>query len=279
MRGPQAGTCSRFHPFIGAFMLEPVENLRWEIGDHIATLTIARPEKRNAMTGAMYRGMTRWLFALDEMPEVHAVIVRGEGPTFCAGSDIASFGDKSTVERDRHFGYTAEFFLAFSQISKPVIAAPRGFALGGGTALTAAADFAVAEEDALFGVPEIKLGFWPCTIMPPIIRAVGARRAYELFVTGRRFPAAEAAAMGLVTRIAPAGGYEEELRAFVRGIAETSPYAVQMGKRAFYETEGIEYNKAVRLLGKFIPILMESEDAREGIAAFLEKRKPEREER
>ncbi len=256
-------------------MLEPVDNLSWDISDHIATLTIDRPEKRNAMTDTMYRGMRRWLFTLDESPEVRVIIVRGEGPTFCAGADVSSFGDKSGPERERHFGYTADFFLAFSQISKPVIAAPQGYALGGGTALTAAADFAVAEEEALFGVPEIKLGFWPCTIMPPVIRAVGARRAYELFVTGRRFGAAEAVAMGLVTKTTPAGQFEDELTAFATQIAETSPYAVQMGKRAFYEIEGIEYNKAVRLMSKLMPNLLESEDAKEGIAAFFKKRKPE----
>ena len=171
-------------------MLEPVDHLRWEVSDHIATLTIDRPEKRNAMTSGMYLGLTRWLFALDDLPEARVIIIRGEGPTFCAGSDVSSFAGESAVEQDRHFGQTADFFLAFSQISKPVIAAPRGYALGGGTAITAAADFAIADEDALFGVPEIKLGFWPCTVMPPVIRAVGARRAYELFVTGRRFPAA-----------------------------------------------------------------------------------------
>ncbi len=255
-------------------MLEPVDHLRWEISDHVATLTIDRPEKRNAMTGGMYLGLTRWLFALDELPEARVIIIQGEGPAFCAGSDVRSFAGKPVVEQDRHFGQTADFFLAFSQISKPVIAAPRGYALGGGTAITAAADFAIAEEDALFGVPEIKLGFWPCTVMPPIIRAVGARRAYELFVTGRRFPATEAVAMGLVTKAAPADRFEEELGAFARQIAETSPFAVQMGKRAFHETAGIEYNKAVHLLSKYMPVLMDSEDAREGIAAFFEKREP-----
>lgn len=255
-------------------MLEPVDHLRWEISDHVATITIDRPEKRNAMTGEMYLGLRGWLFALDELPEARVIIIRGEGPAFCAGSDVSSFAGKSAEERDRHFGHTADFFLAFSQIGKPVIAAPRGYALGGGTAITAAADFAIAEEDALFGVPEIKMGFWPCTVMPPIIRAVGARRAYELFVTGRQFSAAEAVVMGLVTKAAPADRFEEELGAFARQIAETSPFAVQMGKRAFHEIAGIEYNKAVRLMSKHMPILMDSEDAREGIAAFFEKRKP-----
>jgi enoyl-CoA hydratase/carnithine racemase len=260
-------------------MLESVDHLNWDISDHIATLTITRPEKRNAMTDAMYRGMRRWLFALDEAPEVRVIVIRGEGPIFCAGSDMSSFGDKSGPERERHFGYTADFFLAISQITKPVIAAPRGYALGGGTALTAASDFAVAEEDALFGIPEIKHGFWPCTIMPPVIRAVGARRAYELFVTGRRFSAAEAVVMGLVTKSAPVGKFEDELAAFARQIADTSPYAVQMGKRAFYEIEGIEYNKAVRLMSKLMPNLLESEDAKKGIAAFFEKRISERHDR
>lgn len=255
-------------------MLEPVDHLRWDISDHVATLTIARPEKRNAMTNAMYRGLTRWLFALDEISEVRVIVIRGEGPTFCAGSDVSSFAEDSAVERDRHFGYTADFFLAFSRISKPIIAAPRGHALGGGTALTAASDFAIAEENALFGIPEIKLGFWPCTIMPPVIRAVGPRRAYELFITGRQFSAAEAVAMDLVTKAVVADRFENELRAFALQIAEMSPLAVQMGKRAFYEVADVEYNKAIRLMSKFMPILMDSEDARKGIAAFLEKRKP-----
>lgn len=95
-------------------MLEPVEHLRWEVSAHIATLTIDRPEKRNAMTDAMYRGLTGWLFALDAAPEVRVIVIRGEGPTFCAGSDVSAFAGKSVVDRDRHFGHTADFFLAFS---------------------------------------------------------------------------------------------------------------------------------------------------------------------
>lgn len=256
-------------------MLEPVEHLRWELADHVATLTIARPEKRNCLTDAMYRGLARWLHALDGIPEARVVVLRGEGPTFCAGSDINYFLNKSIVDRERHFGYVADLLQAPSRISKPVIAAPRGYALGGGTALTAAADFALAEENAIFGIPEVGLGIWPCTIMPVVVRAVGPRRAYELFVTGRRFLAPEAVAMGLVTRAVPADRFEEELWAFAQHIVGLSPLVVQMGKRAFYEMADLEHNKAIRLMSKVMAISSASEDAREGITAFLAKRKPD----
>lgn len=255
-------------------MLEPVEHLRWEINGHVATLTIDRPGKRNAMTLGMYTGLRNWLLALDEMPEARVIIIRGEGPAFCAGSDVRGLPEKQGAERDIHFQRTASFFLAFSQIKKPVIAAPRGYALGGGTAITAAADFAIAEEGAIFGITEIKLGFWPCSISPIIIRAVGARRAYELLMSGRQFPAQEALDMGLVTEVHSPDGFEEGLAAFARGIAETPPLAVQLGKRAFLEAAELELEKALPRMAGYMPELLDSADAREGITAFFEKRKP-----
>lgn len=250
------------------------QHLLLGLSDQVATITINRPEKRNAMTDEMYIGLTRMLYELDKEPGVRAVVVRGAGKVFCAGSDINYFLGKSIVERERHFGYVADLLQAPSRISKPVIAAPRGYALGGGSALTAACDFAIATEDTVFGIPEVEIGIWPCTLSPVLVRAVGARRALELFLTARKFDAREAAQMGLVTKAVPESEWEDAIAQLCQQITGLSPLVVQMGKAAFYEMADIEYNKAIRFMSKLMAISSASEDAQEGITAFLEKRKP-----
>lgn len=255
--------------------MEAVEYLHCAVADGVAEIRVERPERRNAFTDIMYAGMARWLHALDADPDVRCIVIRGAGGIFTSGSDITCFRDRTALERERHFQLVADLAIAPSRIGTPVVAAVQGFALGGGTGLTAACDLAIAEEGAVFGLPEIKVGFWPCTISPVVARAVGPRKAYEMALLGERISATDALAIGLVSRVVPAGAFEENVRAVSRRIAGFSAAAVQMGKRAYQQSLDLEFEKAVRFMGRAMALNIATDDAREGIDAFLGKRQPE----
>lgn len=254
--------------------MERVDHLSCEISAGVAEVRIDRPERRNALTDKMYRGLARWLVALDDDPTVRCIVIRGANGVFTSGSDISCFLDRTPLERERHFQLVADLATTPSRIGKPVIAAVQGFALGGGTGLTAACDLAIAEEGSVFGLPEIKVGFWPCTITPVVVRALGPRKTYEMALLGDRFGAEEAMAIGLVNRVVPASSFEDEVRAMAARIASFSAVAVQTGKRVFQQSLDLEFEKAVRFMGRAMALNSATDDAKEGIAAFLEKRQP-----
>ena len=255
--------------------LPPVEGLSCSLAAGTATLAIARPERRNAFTQAMYRGLGDWIVALDREPSVRCIVVRGTGGTFTSGSDIARVLEMGNAEREVHFQLVANLLTAPSRIGKPVIAAVQGVALGGGTGLAAGCDFVLAEESARFGLPEVDVGLWPCTLLPALVRAIGARKAYELALLGERVTARDAQALGLVNRVVPAEAFETELAAITAKICAASPVVVQMGKRSFQQAVDMEFQSATRAMGQVMALNSGTDDAKEGIRAFLERRKPE----
>lgn len=243
--------------------------------DGCATVTINRPRVHNVLTGEMYQGLADLLLALDREPDVRVIRLTGAGDrAFCAGSDVRAFLDRSVVDRARHFEKVARLMETPSRIAKPVVATVRGYALGGGCALTAACDVAIATEDATLGVPELEVGIFPMTIMPVICRAVGARKAFELLVLGRKLSGAEAARIGLVNVAVPAAEYEQTVDDWIGRLLAFSALQVQMGKQAFYTMLDTEAGKATRFLANVMAISASAADAREGITAFLEKRQP-----
>lgn len=254
--------------------LPPVAHLRCTLVEGVATVTIDRPAKRNAFTDGMYAGLTGWLHALGAHPDVRCIVLRGGERVFTAGSDIAYFLDRSATEREHHFRLVADLFVAPSRVPKPVIATVRGHALGGGTGLTAACDLAVATTDARFGLPEIQRGFWPCTLLPGLVRAIGARHAYDLALTGRTITAAEAQALGLVQRVVAPDAFDDTVAELAADIAAHSPAAVEMGKRTFGQFLDLPVEQATYFMGKVMALNAATEDAHEGITAFLEKRAP-----
>jgi enoyl-CoA hydratase len=252
----------------------PAEHLHWRVSEGVAEIRIERPARRNATTDNMYKGLTDYILAADALEDVRCVVVRGSNGVFTAGSDINYFLDKTPLEREHHFGLVADLFTAPSKISKPVIAAVQGVAFGGGTGLSSACDIVLADEGSRFGIPEVEIGLWPCTLLPALIRAVGARKAYSLALFGHKIDAREAQQLGLVTKTVPAGEFETELSRMTRRIASLSPVVVQMGKRAFQQCLDMEFSKATYFMGRLMALNSASEDAKEGISAFLEKRKP-----
>jgi enoyl-CoA hydratase/carnithine racemase len=241
----------------------------------VATITINRPEVRNVLTGEMYRDLAQSLYDLDRDDDVAVIVIRGAGEkAFCAGSDVKDFMDKTILERQQHFAKVAALMQAPARISKPVIAAVRGYALGGGCAMTAASDLAIAAETATFGIPEVDIGIFPMTISPVIVRRVGVPRAFELMMLGERIPAPRAAEIGLINFAVPEEAFEAELARLTARIASMTPVAVRMGKTAFYNCLDMEYLKAISFMGNMMAINVYSDDCAEGIAAFFQKRKP-----
>jgi enoyl-CoA hydratase len=251
------------------------EHLLLQKRDGIATITINRAEVRNVLTGEMYQGLARHLYDLDQDDDVYVVIIRGAGDTaFCAGSDVKDFTDKTILECQQHFAKVAALMQAPARISKPVIAAVRGYALGGGCALAAASDLAIAAESATLGLPEVDIGIFPMTIAPVIVRRMGAHRAFELLMLGERVSATRAAEIGLINKAVPDAEFEAEVSRWATRIASLTPVAVRMGKSAFYTSLDLEYQKAINFMGNMMTINVSSEDCAEGIAAFFGKRQP-----
>ncbi len=257
------------------FALSDVEQLQCDCQGGVAWVRIHRPERRNAFTNAMYRGLAQGLLALDRDDAVRCVVLRGSEGVFTAGSDVSHFLGLGAVEREAHFGLVADLLTAPARMAKPVIAAVQGIALGGGTGLTAACDLVLAQEGAQFGLPEVAVGLWPCTLLPALMRAVGPRRAYEMALLGQRLDAAQALAWGLVNQVAAPADFETELAALAQRVAGLSPAVVQMGKRAFQQAVDTEFHAATRFMGQVMALNSATEDAQAGITAFLERRTPQ----
>ena len=251
------------------------DNLLLEKKNGIATLILNRPKVHNVLTGEMYEGLTRYLYELDKDDETSVILIRGAGEkAFCAGSDVNYFLNKTVLERQKHFAKVAGLIQSPARISKPVIAAVEGYALAGGCAIAAAVVFSIATENSVLGIPEVEIGIFPMTIIPAIIRRVGAHRALEITLMGEKLSAVRAAEIGLINRAVPEKDFEAEVMRWATKLTSITPVAVQMGKTAFYNCMDMEYLKAIKFMGDMLAINASSEDSAEGIGAFFEKRAP-----
>lgn len=243
----------------------------------VARVTIARPEVRNALDRATLEALRQALAELASREDVRVVVLSGQGEeAFCAGADLREVrGAESVRERRAYFAGVAAVLEAMATMPQPVVAAVRGYALAGGLGLVAGADHAIAAEDAVFALPEAGIGLFPMVVMAPILRAVGRRAAWELMTTGRRIDGREAARIGLVTRAVPKEDLEDAVAELVARLLRQSPVALAAGKAALYATDGLAYREALAALREFSALVASSDDAREGIAAFFERRRPE----
>jgi len=246
--------------------------------DHVTTLTLNRPEVRNALSVNLMQDLVTALEEADTDGETRVVILKGAGEkAFCAGADLRMVSEKGAqgiMELRKHFSYYADIIQTLADIGKPVLAAVRGYALAGGCGLAAACDITIASEDAVFGVPEVNIGLWGMIINVPLFRCVVMKKGLELFMTGRSIDAREADRIGLVTKVVPNDRLDEEAAELAQTLASKSPLALKLGKEAFYASQDMEYRRAIQYLREMITILGATEDAKEGISAFLEKRAP-----
>jgi len=253
---------------------EPV--LLVEVADGVARVTLNRPEVRNALDEALLRELEAALRRLEDDPDARVVVLRGAGErAFCAGADLKRVADRGTTLQAREsFGGLGRILEHMARMRTPVIAQVHGYALAGGCGLAAGADIVVAADDAVFGLPEIKVGLLPLIVMAPILRAVGRKRGLLMILTGEPVPAREAYEMGLVSRVVPRAELDDAVGRLARSLAGYSPAALGLAKEAAGMVPDMEYGAALRYLRELITLVALSDDAREGIAAFFEKRSP-----
>ena len=255
-------------------MTEP--GLLVEVAEGVARVTLNRPEVRNALNEALLRELESALRRLEDDSAARVVVLRGAGDrAFCAGADLKKVADRGTTLQAREsFGGLARILEHMARMRTPVIAQVHGHALAGGCGLAAGADIVVAADDATFGLPEIKVGLLPLIVMAPILRAVGRKRGLLMILTGEPVSAREAYEMGLVSRVVPRGELAGAVDALARTLAGYSPTALGLAKEAAGMVPDMEYGAALRYLRELITLVALSDDAREGIAAFFEKRPP-----
>ncbi|HWF58053.1 MAG TPA: enoyl-CoA hydratase/isomerase family protein [Candidatus Dormibacteraeota bacterium] len=244
--------------------------------DGVATITLNRPEQRNPLGPQMLRDLGSALQSARDDSAVRAVVLTGAGDrAFCAGADLSSFAaDATEVERHLERGAFVELFLACRRLGKPLLGCINGHALAGGFGLALSCDLLVCADTATFGTPEIRVGVWPMMIMSIVTRNLGRKRALELFMTGARIDAATALQWGFVNRVVPAAAVRERTHAWAAEIAAWSPLIMHLGRDAFYATESLDQESALRYLQAQLTVVSMTEDFREGVTAFLEKRAP-----
>jgi enoyl-CoA hydratase/carnithine racemase len=252
------------------------ETLLVNVQDGVASVTLNRPDVRNALSATLIRELEQALATLEADPAARVIVLSGAGDkAFCAGADLKGVGDRGTTLQAREsFGGLARILEAMARMKTPVIAKVHGFALAGGCGLAAGCDIVVAADDAVFGLPEIKIGLLPLIVMAPILRSVGRKRGMLMILSGEQVSAREAYEMGLVSRLVPRAELSPAVDALARALAGFSPTALGLAKEAAATVAGMEYGASLRYLREMITLVALSDDAREGIKAFFEKRAP-----
>ena len=258
-------------------MSEAYRNLRVEREGALRRITLARPEARNAFDDALIDELTRAFGEAGDDPGTRVVVLAGEGPTFCAGADVAwmrKAGGYSQAENEADAGRMARMLRGIDACPRPVIALAHGAAIGGGVGLVAAADIAIAAEGTVFSLAEVRLGILPAVISPYVLRAIGPRAARDYFLTGDRFDAREALRIGLVHQVVEAGELAAAGERKAASILSSAPEAVGVAKRLIEQVAWKTPEEAMPLTVRTISERRASAEAKEGLTAFLEKRKP-----
>lgn len=250
------------------------ELVREILSDGVVLLRINRPEARNALNMTVRRQLAEQFTAAAEDPEIRAVVLAGDEKAFVAGADIREFAELSAV--DQMLRNTHRLWQAIADCPKPVIAAVRGHALGGGCELAMHADIIVAGEGAWFGQPEVHVGLMPgAGGTQRLTRAVGKFQAMKMVLLGERIGAAEALRMGLVSEVVPDDAVLPRAVEMAKRIAALPPLAVMQIKEVLLAGMDAPLDAALMLERKAFQLLFATEDQKEGARAFLEKRKPE----
>lgn len=249
-----------------------------EVKDKVATITLSREERRNAISPLMTMELLDALTKYDDEPNVLVVVLTGAGDkAFCAGADLGESVSAAASFLDRHEEQRkfAELFKTIKNLKKPLIGRINGHTLGGGLGLASACDIVIAAEEAQFGTPEINVGLFPYVIMATLLRFTSnPKRILEMMLTGDRIDAKEAQQLGLVNYVVPRDQLDVKVNEITRKIIKKSPAILRLGRRAFYTMRDMEYEKALEYLSSMLAINMVAEDVIEGVAAFMAKREP-----
>jgi len=248
------------------------KNLDFAVKNNIAYFTINREQQRNALNLETISLFLQYLDQAQEDQTVRAVLITGAGDrAFCSGADLGSAAQDKIQEGFR--GY-AQLMKKLAGYSKAVVARINGDCLAGGMGLMLACDIVIARDDAKFGTPEVNVGLFPMMIGALIYRNVLRKKAMEMVLLGHKLDAEQARGIGLITRAVPPQKLDEEVAMTLKLLAAKSPIGIKLGKEAFYAMADMPFEDALDFLSQKIGEVAATEDAKEGITAFLEKRPP-----
>ena len=242
--------------------------------DGVLTVTLNRPDKRNAIDSEMVGALSAELERAELDQDVAVVVIRGAGKDFCAGADLAELlasVDQTLEQNNADAARLGAVFTGLRSLPKPVVAVVHGRALAGGCGLAGACDMVLAHEDAVFGYPEIQRGFVPAMVMAMLTRSVGEKVAFDLVATGRLLSASAAMDIGLVSRVVGAVSFDEEVAGIVGQLASSSPTALALIKKQLHELEGRSFDDAIALGAKVNAVARSTPDFKEAVARFLKK--------
>ena len=257
-------------------MKDGYETIRYGVRDGIARVELHRPEARNAMNPTMSRELLDALGAAKQSADARVVVLTGAGDkVFCAGGDLGGIGAGQAEGRaPAETGGPNALFEMFAGLGKPIIGRLNGHALAGGLGLACACDIVIAADDVKLGTPEINVGLWPMVIMATISRNVTPKQAMRLYMTGEPVSAQEAARIGLVTEVVPRFELDARVDALAENLAAKSPIVMRLGRDAYYAHRDLPFAEQLTYLTGQLAAVATTEDSREGVRAFMEKRAP-----
>ena len=258
--------------------MKTYQNIELKLEDKIGTVWLNRPDKHNAMNAEMIAEIIDCFESLNDNKNVHIVLLRGRGKSFCAGADlnymkgIAEFGYEENYQDSLKL---ARCFNVIYTCRKPTIAVVQGAAIGGANGLLAACDFVYCTDETKFAFAEVKLGIVPATISPYVVKRIGEFGSRDLMLTGRRFLGKEAESYKLVNKSLPAEELEEQVNKTIKILMSSGPEAMAACKQLIYDLfNKMTFDESIDYSARLIANLRASKEGQEGMASFLEKRKP-----
>jgi enoyl-CoA hydratase/carnithine racemase len=249
--------------------------VRYEVVGRRAKITIDEPERRNPLSVEAMSGLLEHTIAAVADPAVRVIVYTGaDDQAFSAGGDLASRFVDDPIGLHRERGKLADLIRTMWRGGKPTVARVNGHALGGGFGLAVACDVTICVDDAKLGTPEIDVGLWPMMVTVPLLRAMPPKAVLELMMTGRLISPEEAFRLGAVSRVVKRDELDRVVDETVELLSSKSPAAMELGRDTFFRVTGLDYDSALDVLQTGLTAVAMTDDAKEGIAAFLEKRPP-----
>jgi enoyl-CoA hydratase len=253
------------------------DELLYEVSDGVARVTLNRPEQRNALSAELLAALVDAIRKARDDEAVRAVVLTGAGDkVFCAGADLGGFAaDAPLVQKHFASDRFLEFFRLMPRLGKPSLCAANGHVLAGGMGLALSCDLVIAKEGARFGTPEINVGAFPYMVMSIIYRNVPRKKVNEMMLLGEQISSEQAVEYGLANKVVPADQFDAAVDEWARELASKSPVLMRLGHDAIYRQQDMAIDDALEYLRSQLSLTFSTEDIKEGVAAFFEKREPE----
>jgi len=258
-------------PFLDEFIFEAIE---WDISNHVMTLTLNRPEVKNAINAAMTNELLYCLKYAKEKRDIRVVVIAAKGTLFCSGADLKMMSGTKSETRSNvpHQGDFADITRKIRGIYKPVIIKAQGPVMAGALLMTCNATHVIASDNVTFSAPEIKRGLWPYMVMASLFRVMPRRAGLDFIMRGYKIDAHQAKEWGLASDVVEADQLDERVAKLAQELANLAPGTMQLGLEAFYHQEDQTVAEALPYLQQMLTKTLASPDAQEGISAFIQKR-------